>query len=68
MEVEADDNLHRIIRGEVVDQVLYLKPTKKIGRSKSQEITLTYPQNLEKITVSGNTELEADEDLYSRSA
>ncbi|SKB94358.1 Putative auto-transporter adhesin, head GIN domain [Salegentibacter salinarum] len=65
MEVEADDNLHRIIRGEVVDQVLYLKPTKKIGRSKSQEISLTYPENLQKITVSGNTELEADEDLYS---
>jgi len=65
MEVEADDNLHRIIRGEVVDQVLYLKPSKKIGRSKSQEIILTYPEALRKISVSGNTELEADEELYT---
>ncbi|MBZ9731266.1 DUF2807 domain-containing protein [Salegentibacter sp. JZCK2] len=65
MEVEADDNLHRIIRGEVVDQVLYLKPTKKIGKSKSQEIILTFPENLLNISVSGNTELEANEELYS---
>jgi uncharacterized protein YxjI len=65
IEVEADDNLHRIIRGEVVDRVLYLQPTKRIGKSKSQEITLTYPENLQKITVSGNTELEAEGELYS---
>jgi len=65
MEVKADDNLHRIIRSQVVDQVLYLNPSKKIGKSKSQEITLTYPENLLKISVSGNTELEADEELYS---
>ncbi len=65
IEVEADDNLHRIIRGEVVDQVLYLKPTKKIGKSKSQEITITFPENLQNITVSENIELASAEELYT---
>jgi len=65
IEVEADDNLHSIIKGEVVNQVLYLKPTQKIGRSKSQEITITYPENLQKINVSGKTEIEAEGELYS---
>ncbi|TDN82372.1 putative autotransporter adhesin-like protein [Salegentibacter sp. 24] len=65
IEVKADDNLHSLIRGEVVDRVLYLKPTKEIGRSKSQEITITYPENLQKINVSGHTEIEAEGELYS---
>ncbi|MDX1720156.1 MAG: DUF2807 domain-containing protein, partial [Salegentibacter mishustinae] len=65
MEVEADDNLHSIIRGEVIDRTLYLKPSKEIGKSKSQEIIITYPENLQKINVSGKVELEAEGELYA---
>jgi hypothetical protein len=65
MKVRADDNLHRLIRGEVVNDVLYLKPTKEIGRSKSQKIEITYPENLEKISLTGNVELETREELYA---
>ncbi|SHF56160.1 Putative auto-transporter adhesin, head GIN domain [Salegentibacter echinorum] len=65
MKVKADDNLHRIIQGEVVNQVLYIKPTKRIGRSKSQEIEITYPQDLQKIILNENVELETEGELYT---
>ncbi|WP_289024578.1 DUF2807 domain-containing protein [uncultured Salegentibacter sp.] len=65
IEVEADDNLHSIIRSEVVNGTLFIKPSKEIGRSKSQKITITYPKNLQQINVGGNIELEAEGELYA---
>ncbi|SKB82069.1 Putative auto-transporter adhesin, head GIN domain [Salegentibacter holothuriorum] len=65
IEIEADDNLHSIIRAEVVDRTLFIKPSKEIGRSKSKDITITYPEKLQKITISGKVELEAEGELYS---
>ena len=64
MQIKADDNLHSVIQAEVSNGTLYIKPTKKITRSKSQEIRITFPQELDRIVISEKVELESFEDLY----
>lgn len=62
-EVEADENLHDIIRTDVVDGVLFIKPAKEIKRSKRQEIKVEFPETITKITLEENAELDASKGL-----
>ncbi|TVZ27593.1 putative autotransporter adhesin-like protein [Gillisia sp. Hel_I_86] len=64
VEVEADDNLHDLIQIEVVNNVLYIKPSTKISNSKSQKLKITFADTLTKITVDGKVEFEALEEFY----
>ncbi|CAM4048392.1 GIN domain-containing protein [Gillisia hiemivivida] len=64
VEVEADDNLHDLIQIEVVNNVLYIKPSTKITNSKSQKLTITFNDSLTKITVDGKVEFESLQELY----
>jgi hypothetical protein len=64
VEVEADDNLHSIIQIEVVNEVLYIKPSTKISNSKSQQIRITFADTLTKITVDGKVEFETLQELF----
>ncbi|WBL27081.1 GIN domain-containing protein [Zunongwangia sp. HGR-M22] len=62
-EVEADENLHDLIRTDVVDGVLFIKPAKKIKRSKRQEIKVEFPETITKITLEEDAELDASKGL-----
>mgnify|MGYP006896875047 CR=1 FL=1 len=64
MEVEADDNLHSLIQTDIVDNVLFIKSRKPVKSSKSFEIILTFPQDLDRIVITDNVELYSDEDLF----
>lgn len=64
VEVKTDDNLHDLIQVEVVNEVLYIKPSTKISNSKSQKITITFEDSLSKITVDGKLKFETLQDLY----
>lgn len=64
VEVEADDNLHELIQIEVVNNVLYIKPSTKISNSKKQKLTITFNDTLTKITVDGKVEFETLQELY----
>ncbi len=64
IEVKADDNLHSVIQAEVSNDVLYIKPTKKIRRAKSLEINITFPETLERIVISDDVELESLQELF----
>ncbi len=64
VEVQADDNLHDLIQIEVVNNVLYIKPSTKITNSKSQKLTITFNDSLTKITVDGKVEFETLQELY----
>ncbi|MDN3593774.1 GIN domain-containing protein [Zunongwangia endophytica] len=62
-EVEADENLHDLIRTDVVDGKLYIKPAKRIKRSKRQEIKLEFPETITKIKLEEDAELDASKGL-----
>ncbi len=64
VEVEADDNLHELIQIEVVNNVLYIKPSAKISNSKSQKLSITFADTLAKITVDGKIEFETLQELF----
>tara|TARA_R100000935_G_C2829085_1_gene163980 strand:- start:429 stop:1253 length:825 start_codon:yes stop_codon:yes gene_type:complete len=64
VEVEADDNLHELIQIEVVNNILYIKPTANISNSKSQKLTITFNDSLTKISVDGKVEFETLQDLF----
>ena len=62
-EVEADENLHDLIRTDVVDGVLFIKTAKEIKRSKRQEIKVEFPETITKIKLEENAELDASKGL-----
>ncbi len=64
MEIKADDNLHDHISYEVIDEVLYIKPTKEFQRAKSEEIRITFSDTLKSIRISDKIELESLQDLF----
>ncbi|MCH4822814.1 DUF2807 domain-containing protein [Gramella lutea] len=64
IEIEADDNLHDLIQTDVIDGVLYIKPIKKISRSKRQELRITFSDTLKSILVAGEVKLSSLQDLF----
>ena len=64
VEVEADDNLHELIQIEVVNNVLYIKPSAKISNSKSQKLSITFNDTLTRISIDGKVEFETLQELY----
>lgn len=68
MKVTADDNLHNIIQAEISNNTLYIKPTTRIGSSKSQEIALLFTDNLERIILSDKVALVSLQDLFLEDA
>ncbi|MFD1095633.1 GIN domain-containing protein [Salegentibacter chungangensis] len=63
LEVIADDNLHKYIEKEVVDETLHIGTSREIRKSKALRLFISYEDRLEKILVSGGTKLESSEDL-----
>lgn len=64
IEIRTDDNLHTIIQAEVSNNTLYIKPTKRIRRSKARDINLIFTETLDRIQISDKVELFSEEDLY----
>ncbi len=64
VEVEADDNLHSLFQIEVVDSILYIKPTAKITKSKSQKLTITFSDSLTRLSLDGKVDFESLQHLY----
>lgn len=64
IEIEADDNIHDLIMTEVLDGTLYIKPIKKLSRTKKQELRITFSDTLKSILIGGDVELESLQDLY----
>jgi len=64
VEVEADDNLHELIQIEVMNNVLYIKPSTKISNSKSQKLTITFNDSLKRISIDGKVEFETLQELF----
>lgn len=64
IEIKADDNLHDLIQTEVIDGILFIKPLKEFSRTKSQEISITFADNLRNIKISEKVELFSLKDLY----
>lgn len=64
LEIKADDNLHDLIQADVMDSVLYIKPIKEFSRAKSQQITITFVEDLKKLNLNDKTELESLQDLF----
>lgn len=59
VEIETDENLHDVIKINVVDSVLSLKKTKRIISSKKMNITVRYTNALKHLV------LEDDAEVYS---
>ncbi len=65
VEIKADDNLHDYILTEVKDGVLYIKPLKEFGRTKKQELTVSFSDTLQNILIAEDVEMESLQDLYT---
>lgn len=59
VEIEADDNLHEVIKFEVADGVLNFETTHQITGSKKLQITVNYSSKLEEIEVNGDAEIRS---------
>ncbi|MEM1001587.1 MAG: DUF2807 domain-containing protein [Bacteroidota bacterium] len=59
VEIETDDNLHEVIKFEVVDGVLSFKALKKITSKKALKITVNYGNALNKIEVKNTAEIRS---------
>ncbi|NQX86960.1 MAG: DUF2807 domain-containing protein [Flavobacteriaceae bacterium] len=57
--IEADDNLHDVIKISVIDSVLRFDTTKKITSSKAMHIKVTYSDALRYIEVQDNAEVSS---------
>lgn len=59
VEIEADDNLHEVIKFEVTNGVLNFETTQQITGSKKLQITVNYSSKLEEIEVNGDAEIRS---------
>ena len=64
VEIKADDNLHDLILTEVLDGTLYIKPIKKLSRTRKLELQITFSDTLKNIRIADEVELESLQDLY----
>ena len=59
VEIEADDNLHEVIKFEVIDGVLKFETTQQITGSKKLQITVNYSNKLSEIEVNNDAEVRS---------
>lgn len=59
VEVEADDNLHEVIKFEIVDGVLNVLTTHQISSSKKVLLTINYNDGLNEIEAKDNAEVRS---------
>lgn len=59
VEVEADDNLHEVIKFEVTNGVLKFETTQQITGSKKLQITVNYSNKLNEIEVNNDAEVRS---------
>lgn len=59
VEIETDDNLHEVIKFEVVDGILSISPTKRITSKKALKIIVNYGESLNSITVKDKAEVRS---------
>ena len=59
VEIETDDNLHEVIKFEIIDGVLTFKSTARITSKKVLKITVNYSDVLQRIAVSNSAELRS---------
>lgn len=59
VEIETDDNLHEVIKFEVVDGVLVFTETQRITSKKVLKITVNYGEGFKNIEVKGTAEIRS---------
>jgi len=59
VEIEADDNLHEVIKFEVINGVLNFETNQQITGSKKLQITVNYSNKLKDIEVNGDAEIRS---------
>lgn len=63
IEIEADDNLHEVLKHEMVGNSLHLSSTKEVTGAKKFSVRVTYTDNLKLITVKSEAQLNSLADL-----
>nr|WP_294937932.1 DUF2807 domain-containing protein [uncultured Flavobacterium sp.] len=63
IEIEADDNLHDVLKYEMVGPTLRLSATKEVTGAKKFSVRVTYTDNLKQITVRSEAQLNSLADL-----
>ncbi|MEW5676191.1 DUF2807 domain-containing protein [Flavobacterium enshiense] len=63
IEIEADDNLHDVLKYEMVGNSLRLSSVKEVTGAKKFSVRVTYTDNLKLITVRGEAQLNSLADL-----
>ncbi|MGX7668224.1 GIN domain-containing protein [Flavobacterium pedocola] len=63
LEIEADDNLHDVLKYEMNGNSLRLSATKDVSGAKKFSVRVTYTDNLKLITVRGEAQLNSLADL-----
>lgn len=59
VEIEADDNLHEVIKSEVTNGILNFETTQQITGSKKLQITVNYSNKLNEIEVNNDAEVRS---------